>query len=145
MSLERFGVALEGSTLAAFDRWRRKRGYPNRSAALRELVRRALLEAAREEAAGDLVGTITMVYDHARREISDRLTKLGHRHGSHIVSTLHVHLDRRRCLEVLIVHGLAGALAALQRELAGTKGGESVHLAVAARGGRSKGDAHHHG
>jgi CopG family nickel-responsive transcriptional regulator len=119
--LVRFSVSIEDELLGRFLRSVRKRGYHNRSEALRDLIRDALV---REEWAGDeeIAGTITLVYDHHRRELGERLTQLQHDFGPLILSAMHLHLDHDNCLEVIAVRGQAGRVQRIADRLIGLKG-----------------------
>lgn len=102
----RFGVSMEEELLKAFDALIQKKGYPNRSEALRDLVREALAARAWEEGK-EVVGVIALLYDHHKRELLARLTSLQHHAHTHVLASLHVHLDEERCLEVVAVRGPA--------------------------------------
>ena len=119
--LVRFGVAMEGPLLERFDQLVERRGYGNRSEALRDLVRRELDQDAWQRGQNTVV-TITLVYDHHVRELTERLTDIQHDSGSLILSTLHVHLDHHHCLEVIAAKGPARVLKTLAERLLGTKG-----------------------
>ncbi|MBI5531093.1 MAG: nickel-responsive transcriptional regulator NikR [Deltaproteobacteria bacterium] len=117
----RFGVAMEGALLDQFDRHIHQRGYANRSEALRDLVRGQLAQAAWER--GDrTVATITIVYDHHVRELTERLTAIQHDYGDNVVSSLHVHLNHHQCLEVIVARGQANVLKKMADEITRTKG-----------------------
>lgn len=120
--LTRFGVSLDEKLLRHFDRLIVRKGYANRSEAIRDLIREALVREQWEIGAEDAVGTITLVYDHDTRDLSDKLTDLQHAHYESIVSTLHVHLDPHHCLEVLVLRGTARALKEIADRLIGTRG-----------------------
>ncbi len=120
--LTRFGVSLEGSLLARFDRLIRRKGYATRSEAIRDLIRDSLVRDQWEIGTGRAVGTITLVYDHETRELAEKLTALQHDHFETIVSSLHVHLDAHHCLEVLVVRGPAADLKGIADRLIGTRG-----------------------
>jgi len=128
--LVRFGVAMDRALLERFDALASRRGYENRSEALRDLVRHEL-DRDTWQRGGDAVSTITLVYDHHVRELSERLTQIQHDHGQLIISTLHVHLDHDHCLEVIAARGPARALKAMADRLIGTKGVISGHVAAA--------------
>ncbi len=129
--LVRFGVAMERPLLDRFDQMVERRGYDNRSEALRDLVRRELDQDAWQR--GQLtVATITLVYDHHVRELTERLTEIQHDSGSLILSTLHVHLDHHHCLEVIAAKGSARLLKTLAERLLGTKGVLSGNVVAAA-------------
>jgi CopG family nickel-responsive transcriptional regulator len=118
----RFGVSLDEKLLRQFDRLIVRKGYANRSEAIRDLIREALVREQWELGAEDAVGTITLVYDHDTRDLSDKLTDLQHAHYELIVSTLHVHLDPHHCLEVLVLRGTARSLKEIADRLIGTRG-----------------------
>ena len=135
--LSRFGVAMEDELLERFDELVERRGYPTRSEALRDLVRKELNDDAWER--GQLtVATITLVYDHHVRELSDRLTQIQHDHGDFIISTLHVHLDHDHCMEVIAAKGPARRLKAMADRLIGTRGVLSGEVVPAALPGAGK-------
>jgi len=120
--LTRFGVSIEVGLLGQFDRLLAKKGYANRSEALRDLIRESLVKEQWELGTGEAVGTVTLVYNHEVHELADKLTDLQHGHYKQIVSTLHVHLDPHHCLEVLILRGKAKDLKAIADRLIGTRG-----------------------
>ena len=111
MELERISLAIEKELLGRFDRWLRKRGLSNRSEAVRDLVRARLVEDEEAEGRGESVASLTLIYDHEQRELSDRLITAGHHHQARVLSTMHVHLDERLCLEVLALRGKGGRSA----------------------------------
>lgn len=121
--LVRFGVSIDQHLLERFDRLITDKGYVNRSEALRDLIRNALVEAhvSRDEATAT-VGTVTLVYDHHTRDLADKLTEHQHSHHDAIISALHVHLDAHHCLEVIVARGTVAELKRLANELLGTKG-----------------------
>ena len=120
-NLVRFGVAMERGLLRRFDELLERRRYANRSEGLRDLVRRELDQDTWQRG-GNAVATITLIYDHHVRELTERLTEIQHDHGAHIISTLHVHLDHDHCLEVIAAKGPARSLKTLAEHLIGTKG-----------------------
>jgi CopG family nickel-responsive transcriptional regulator len=119
--LVRFGVAIDGDLLAKFDERLGKRGYANRSEAIRDLIRDDLVDAAAEEGAV-VAGSLTLVYDHHARDLSEKLTEMQHALGEKVVSTLHVHLDHDHCLEVIVMRGPAGMLERAAERILATKG-----------------------
>ena len=120
--LVRFGVSMDSRLLNQFDELIDRKSYVNRSEAVRDLVRSALVEDQWTRADEETVGTVTIVYDHHTRELSDKLTEHQHIHHHAIVSTLHVHLDEHNCLEVVVLKGKAGEVKKIADELIGTKG-----------------------
>lgn len=131
---QRFGVSMDGKLLKDFDRLIKRKNYPNRSEAVRDLIRKDLVEEEWEAGSQETVGTITLVYDHDTRDLTDRLTDLQHRSHLLIVSTLHVHLDEQNCLEVLVVKGKADEVRQTADRLIGTKGVKHGKLTMTTTG-----------
>jgi len=129
--LTRFGVSIPTKLLQRFDRYCRKRSVSSRSEALRDLIRDALvheeLEAGRE-----MIGSLTLVYDHHVREITETLTDFQHRHSRAVISTVHVHLDHRHCLEVIILKGTGPELRRFADRVLGLRGVRHGKLVVTA-------------
>lgn len=132
--LSRIGVAIDSDLLTKFDDLIASRGYTNRSEAFRDLIRDALIEQAWQVPNTPVVGTLTLVYNHHVRMLSDKLTDLQHDHYHLIQSTLHVHLDHDNCLEVLIIRGQAAQVKAIADALISTKGVKHGRLSITATG-----------
>jgi CopG family nickel-responsive transcriptional regulator len=120
--LTRFGISIDDRLLRRFDDLIAEKGSVNRSEAIRDLIRGALIEDQWARGNEETVGTVTLVYDHHTRDLSDKLTEQQHSHHDAIVSALHVHLDAHHCLEVVVVRGKAREVKRLADELIGTKG-----------------------
>lgn len=120
--LARFGISIDDRLLKRFDELIAEKGYGNRSEAIRDLIRNALVEEQWARGEEETVGTVTLVYNHHTRDLSDKLTEHQHSHHDAIVSALHVHLDAHNCLEVVVVRGPAREVKRLADELIGTKG-----------------------
>ncbi len=133
-ALSRIGVAIDSQLLENFDRLIARRGYANRSEAFRDLIRDALLEQSGKSPGSPVVGTVTLVYDHHVRQLSERLIELQHEHHKAILSTLHVHLDHDHCLEVLVVKGKAAEVQTIADTLISTKGVKHGRLTIATAG-----------
>jgi len=118
----RFGVSIDEKLLNRYDALISEKGNVNRSEAIRDLIRDVLVSDQWEYGEEEAVGTITLVYDHHMRDLSDKLTDHQHEHHKHIVSTLHVHLDDQHCLEVVVVKALPVVIKKLSDELIATKG-----------------------
>jgi CopG family nickel-responsive transcriptional regulator len=129
----RFGVSLEKTLLQRFDRLIRGRKYTNRSEALRDLIRKELVEIEWEEDR-DVAGAITYVYDHHRRELLNRLTDLQHDYQQIIISTQHIHLDHDHCLEIVAVRGRAKRIRQLADALKAVKGVRHGTLSMTSAG-----------
>jgi CopG family nickel-responsive transcriptional regulator len=122
MAVTRFGVSIPAELVKAFDRRIHGKGYRTRSEAIRDVIRDYLVEGEWERQAEPVVGTITVVYGHGRRELTRALTELQHRfHGSVVCST-HVHLDEHNCLEVVVVKGPGAKVRAIADQLISTRG-----------------------
>lgn len=132
--LSRIGVAIDSDLLEKFDQHITQRGYTNRSEAFRDLIRDELVERRWEQPESDVVGSVTLVYDHHVRQLGDRLTDLQHDHHEQILSTLHVHLDHHNCLEVVIVRGKAGQVQKIADALISTKGVKHGRLTITTTG-----------
>ena len=132
--LVRFSVAIGGELLQKFDDYRETHRYPNRSEAVRGLMRAALIEEAVTQDESDAMGVVTLIYDHHAGRISERLTELQHLHLNRVVTTTHVHLDAHRCLEVILLRGPAKVVRELADSLIGTKGVETGRLVLASAG-----------
>jgi CopG family nickel-responsive transcriptional regulator len=122
MSLERFGVSMEHDLLARFDERTRLAGYPNRSEAVRDVIRDYLVRQQWADGEQEVIGTVTLVYDHHTRLLEDRLTELQHDHHDLIRCSTHVHLDEHNCLEVVVLLGPAAEVRALAENLMSTRG-----------------------
>ena len=118
----RFSVSLESDLLEQFDRYCSEEQFATRSEAVRQLIRDTLTTRAWETASKDAVGTLTLVYDHHRTQLGDRLTQLQHDHTELIISTLHAHLTHDLCLEVIVLRGPAARLKKIASQLRGLKG-----------------------
>ncbi len=134
MSITRFGISLEDSLLERFDNNIKRKGYTNRSEAIRDLIRDSLVAEDWESSSEEMVGTITIIYSHETRELTDTLTDLQHHYYTSIISTMHIHLDEHNCLEATVVKGKARDLKAIADRLIGTKGVKHGRLTVTTTG-----------
>jgi CopG family nickel-responsive transcriptional regulator len=103
--LVRFGVSIPDDLLDKFDILIAEQGYTNRSEAIRDLIRNRFVEDEWSRSEEDVVGTVTVVYNHEQSELAQKLTEIQHRKHDLIISSVHVHLDQHNCLEVLIMRG----------------------------------------
>jgi len=121
--LVRFGIAMDEDLLGRFDELVSRRGIAaNRSEAVRDLVRDALVDEQWEAPDEEIVGTITMVFDHHANDLAEKLDSLQHAHHDKVVSSMHVHLDAHNCLEVIVVRGRSGDIRSIAEAILGTKG-----------------------
>jgi CopG family nickel-responsive transcriptional regulator len=130
--LERFGISVESDLLTEFDRMIGERGYKNRSEAVRDLMRSYILERYVAKGDEDVIGTITLVYDHNTPGTSANLTALQHGYGGEILSNMHVHISHDYCLEVIVVKGVPKELSVLADNLASIRGVHFGRLVFAA-------------
>lgn len=118
----RFGVSLDSDLLERFDALCDQRGYQTRSEAIRDLLRSTLVERDWEDSGKDAAATLTLVYDHHKSDLAQKLTSAQHDAHHLIITTLHVHLDHHNCLEVLVLKGPGSEVRALAERLIATKG-----------------------
>lgn len=131
--LKRFTISLEEELLADFDMFMQQHHYENRSEAIRDLIRARSVQ--NEWAADkDVMGVITLVYDHHRHQVQDKITELQHDYHHQIVSTTHVHMDHNNCLEVIIIRGKAAEVQKLADNLIALRGVRSGKLAMSSTG-----------
>jgi len=130
--LERFGVSMPHELLKSFDKAIEEAGYPNRSEALRDIVRDYLTAKLWEVPDGEVVGTLTLVYDHHTHDLERALTDVQHDHTSNVICTTHVHLDRHNCIEAIVLKGHAEEVRHLADELISTRGVKHGQLACTA-------------
>jgi CopG family nickel-responsive transcriptional regulator len=119
---ERFGVSMNERLLRQFDTCIHRKGYQSRSEAIRDIVRDYLVASEWESGEGEVVGTVTIVYDHHTRELNRVLTDLQHDFHESVVCATHVHLDQHNCLEVIVVKGDSKQVRAIADRLIGTRG-----------------------
>ncbi len=121
MKVKRFGVSLEEDILTDLDNLVKTSNFPNRSQAIRHLIKSSLVEdkVYRNQT---VAGAIVIVYDHHKRELNSKLMNLQHDYHDLVLSTQHVHLDHDLCLETIAVKGKARMLTELADKIIGTKG-----------------------
>jgi CopG family nickel-responsive transcriptional regulator len=127
--LTRFGISLDDSLLHHFDEMIQSQGYTSRSEAIRDLIRDALVKQAWGDDQFVVVGTITLIYDHHIRGLTEKLISIQHHSSASVVATLHVHLDHHHCLEVLAVRGKGREIKILADELISLRGVQHGQLA----------------
>lgn len=134
-ALKRFGVSIEKNLLNKFDDYIKKRGYKNRSEALRDLIRKELVDSRWSDRADEEVaGAIIIVYDHHQRELVNTITNIQHDYHEVIISSQHVHLDHDICLEVIVVKGKIAVLFELEAKLKVIRGIKHALLAKSTLG-----------
>lgn len=117
----RFGVSLDSDLLERFDALCDRRGYQTRSEAIRDLIRNTLVQQEWEESGNDVAAVLTLVYDHHKSDLAQRITSVQHDFHHLIITTLHVHLDHHNCLEALVLKGPGADVRELAQRLIATK------------------------
>jgi CopG family nickel-responsive transcriptional regulator len=128
-NIMRFGVSIEPDLLKKFDKVIRKKGYTNRSEAIRDIIRKNLIIEKNKDPNLESIGTLTMIYDHHAGNLTNRLLDMQHDHTNEILTTTHIHIDHHNCLEVLVLKGKTSNIQKLAdniKSLKGIKHGELV-------------------
>lgn len=131
--LVRFGVSLEKTLLDRFDKLIGEQQYTNRSEALRDLIRRELVQRQWQEGS-DVAGAITLIYDHHKRDVISKVTDTQHDFQEVIISTQHIHLDHHNCLEIVAARGKAEKVQKLADALRSIKGVRHTTLSMSSTG-----------
>ncbi|HNW44563.1 MAG TPA: nickel-responsive transcriptional regulator NikR [Elusimicrobiales bacterium] len=131
--LVRFGVSLEGELLRRFDALIGAVGYTNRSKAIADMIRKEFVSDVFARG-GEVAGAVTIVYDHHKREVVNKLLDIQHDYGHTIISAQHVHLDHDNCLEIIAVKGPGSKVKALADSLKAIKGVKHATLSVTSAG-----------
>src|SRR5271170_7287598 len=131
--LARTGLSIDRELLARFDLAIAKKRYKNRSEAVRDLIRDHLVS---EEADSDklVVGTLTIVYEHHRPNLTEKLVEAQHRAGSKVLAATHVHLDHHNCLEVIIMRGRSSTIRDLANRILSLRGVKHGQLVITTTG-----------
>ncbi len=128
--ISRFGVSLPADLLDRFDRENERMGYGNRSKAIADLIRNSMVENAWESGKGEIVGVVTMVYDHHTSDVVNRLLELQHDSDIAIYSTMHIHLDHHNCLEMLAIRGRPSDVKAFSDSVKSVRGVKHSGLVI---------------
>ena len=126
----RFGVSINPKLLERFDNIIKEKGYTNRSEAIRDLIRKKLIEDKTMNPDAEAFGALTIIYDHHIRNIKNRLMETQHNHLKEILSTTHVHIDRNNCLEVIVLRGKTGNIKKLSDNIISTGGVKHGKLVI---------------
>lgn len=131
--LVRFGISLEKRLLEKFDRLIREKRYTNRSKALGDLIRQELVKEEWQQNK-KVAGAITLIYNHHRRELLNKITDIQHNFQRTILSAQHIHLDKNNCLEIIAVKGNPKKVGELADTLKSIKGVKHVTLSMSSTG-----------
>ena len=127
-TVSRFGVSLEEDLLAAFDLSIGGQGYQNRSEAIRDLIRDHLIQKRIGQGDTEVIGVVTLVYDHRVHRLSDILADMQHKAEVAVNASLHIHLDEHNCLEVIVIRGRGDKVHEIAGKLIATKGVQNGKL-----------------
>lgn len=133
-TIVRFSTTIAPELLERFDKILAEKGYANRSEGIRDLVRDFIVASEWERGEGEAVGSLTLLYDHDVRGVSDKLIELQHSHHTNILSSMHVHLDEHNCLEVLVIRGNAGEISKISDALIASRGVKHGKLVMSSSG-----------
>lgn len=136
--IKRFGVSLEDDLLKSLDDLSDKHKFPNRSQAIRFLIRRNLVEQDWQEDK-QVAGCIVLIYDHHKRDLLNKSTDLQHKYQVLVLSVQHVHLDHHNCLEAIILKGRASDIKELADRLIALKGIKHGQLIMSGLGVKERG------
>lgn len=142
--ITRFSVSLEADLLEEFDQFCTLGKFATRSEAIRQLLREKLTSLAWEAAATDVAASLTLIYDHHRGNLTDKMIEIQHEHGDYVVSTMHVHLSHDLCMELIALRGPAGELQELASQLSGLKGIQQAKLVIVRADTAPHGGHHRH-
>ncbi|MEF8822970.1 MAG: nickel-responsive transcriptional regulator NikR [Desulfohalobiaceae bacterium] len=130
----RFGISLDSDLLEKFDRLCQERNYPTRSEAIRDLIRNELVQEEWQDQSQEVAGTLTLVYDHHQSDLAQKMIEIQHSALEVIISTLHVHIDHRNCMEVLVLKGAVRDINHISRRLTSTRGIKHGKLSLSTTG-----------
>ena len=131
--LKRFSISLEESLLAKFDQYILAHQYDNRSEAIRDLIRKVMVRNE-WDADKQVMGVISLVFDHHEPRLQEKITLVQHDYHHHIISSTHVHMDHDNCMEVIIVKGKAANVQELADRLTALRGIRDGNLAMSSTG-----------
>jgi CopG family nickel-responsive transcriptional regulator len=135
LDLVRIGISLPENLLNKFDEIILQRGYSSRSEGIRDTIRNYIVHYEwMSDIQGERVGVITIVYSHTQRGLEDSLTEVQHEFGSIIRSSMHVHLDRDNCLEVIVLRGEGKDVKTAAEKMMALKGVKHVKLTTTSLG-----------
>jgi len=128
--LTRTALAIDRDLLERFDRWMAGHGYHNRSEAVRDLIRNALIEQEWTDPRARVLAVLSVVFDHEAHTLAQELTHLQHEHHGSVLCSQHVHLDAEQCLEAVLMRGTAAQLRRLADRIIATRGVKAGKLTL---------------
>ena len=131
--LTRTALAIDVGLLRRFDEWMVAHGYTNRSEAIRDLIRSALVEAECQDSRAKVVAVLSIIYDHAARALAQELTTIQHKDHHAVLCSQHVHLDKHLCLEAIVMQGTTRQIRRLADTVVSTHGVKAGKLTLLSR------------
>lgn len=132
-NLVRLSFSIEEKLLKKMERLLKKSSFTNRSEYIRDLIRARIVETEWERDS-EAIGTITLVYNHEQRQLSDKLTAIQHQHHHAVMATTHVHLDNHMCAEMIMVKGKAHIIREIADAIGKQKGVLHSSLSMSSTG-----------
>lgn len=129
-NLRRTALAIDVDLLAKFDAWMAGRGYTNRSEAMRDLIRSALVQQEWANPKARMVAVVSVIFDHAARDLAQEVTEIQHKDHRCILCSQHIHLDHHNCLEVILMQGPAQQLRRVANAIVATRGVKAGKLTL---------------
>ena len=142
--MQRVTISLDDDVAQAFYRLIEERGYSNRSEAVRDLVRNELARREVSDDAGSCVAVVSYAFDHHERQLSKRMAEHQHAHTHLVISTMHVHIDEKRCAEAVVMRGRLSEVKPLAEALTAETGVEHGAVNYIPLSKTSEHDHHHH-
>jgi CopG family nickel-responsive transcriptional regulator len=130
----RFGVSLDSDLLEKFDALCEERCYQTRSEAIRDLIRKDLVQKEWEDQNQEVTGTMTLVYNHHQSDLAQKMTEIQHQALDIIITSLHIHIDAHNCLEVLVLRGPVRDIRNIAQRLTATRGVKHGKLSLSTTG-----------
>jgi len=130
----RFSVSVYPELLSKFDAFIKEKGYANRSEAFRAILKKELIEEEWQEEERETIGVLTLVYDHHKSDLVEKLMDAQHRFHPLIITTLHIHLDEDNCVEAVFIKGKVREIKEVEKTLSLIKGIKFQNLALATMG-----------
>jgi len=127
MELKRFGVSIPQDLLEDFDRVVNDREYVGRSEAIRDAMRLFISQHEWESGQQKIMASLNIVYSHKPKLMAD-LIKIQHSSEVHVISTVHIHISRTHCLEVITMSGSKESISRLTNRITGITGVEYARL-----------------
>ena len=130
----RFSISISPSLLEKFDQAIKEKAYKNRSKAIRDLIVNFIVDRAWEKSDREVMGSLTVLYDHESRGLVEKLLEIQHERRENIISTMHMHIDERNCMEILAVKGYPKEIRELADRIMSCKGVKHGRLVMSITG-----------